>query len=231
VKAPHVGAEEEKSTMYVDPSRVALALRYAELATRSAAEREPATDDLRVFLAALWADATSAGRTRYSAALARAPGSIPWSAMQVPASPASALPGVPVLRGPAAVELLLGQEDPDDEGVPAYRLRAGNAEAEAVLAALYSWDTEALEMSAAPQGWRLGADEGDISEVSRSPQGAREPGTPEPETPEQETPEQSPSGQREGRGAERAEPTGAAWKLGAVAAGFLALGFAAWKWG
>ena len=38
---------------YVDPSRVQMALRFAELAGRPPAERAAATEDLKVFLAAL----------------------------------------------------------------------------------------------------------------------------------------------------------------------------------
>ena len=216
---------------YVDPSRVQFALRFAELATRSPAEREPATDDLRVFLAALWADATGAGRTRYSAAMGRVPGAAPWSAMVVPMSPPPALPGEAVRRGPAVVELLLGQEDPDDEGVPGYRLRAGDAKAEQVLSALYGWDTEVLSDAAASSGWRLQEDEsGNVAGVSRSPQ--QEPAEePAADADAGEGEALPPPPQDTESDAPGVESSGSVWKYGAVAAGFAALGFVAWKWG
>ena len=94
---------------YVDPSRVQLALRYAELAERSPAEREPATEDLKVFLAALWADATAAARNRYAVAAARPSVPPPWAAVARPPNP-----GELIMRGPAVVELLLGQVAHDE---------------------------------------------------------------------------------------------------------------------
>ena len=218
---------------YVDPSRVQLALRYAELAERSPAEREPATEDLKVFLAALWADATAAARNRYVVAAARPSVPPPWAAVTRPPNPEELS-----VRGPAVVELLLGHGDPDDEGVPGYRLVAGDPHAEVVLAALREWDTEELARVAEPAGWRLGEPEGAASEdapadgVSESQNGsgqgkaenAPSGGVSEP----QGAPEEGAGGVGQ---ATPEQPTGALWKLGAVAAGFGALVFVARKWG
>ena len=218
---------------YVDPSRVQLALRYAELAERSPAEREPATEDLKVFLAALWADATAAARNRYVVAAARPSVPPPWAAVTRPPNPEELS-----VRGPAVVELLLGHGDPDDEGVPGYRLVAGDPDAEVVLAALREWDTEELARVAEPAGWRLGEPEGAASEdapadgVSESQNGsgqgkaenAPSGGVSEP----QGAPEEGAGGVGQ---ATPEQPTGALWKLGVVAAGFGALVFVARKWG
>ena len=218
---------------YVDPSRVQLALRYAELAERSPAEREPATEDLKVFLAALWADATAAARNRYVVAAARPSVPPPWAAVTRPPNPEELS-----VRGPAVVELLLGHGDPDDEGVPGYRLVAGDPHAEVVLAALREWDTEELARVAEPAGWRLGEPEGAASEdapadgVSESQSGsgqgkaenAPSGGVSEP----QGAPEEGAGGVGQ---ATPEQPTGALWKLGVVAAGFGALVFVARKWG
>jgi hypothetical protein len=210
---------------YVDPSRVQLALRFADLAERSPAEREPSTGDLQIFLAGVWADATGGARTRYSAALARVGGALPWSAVRLPVEPG---PGTPALRGPAVVELLVGHEDPDDEGVPRFRLRAGDPRAEAVLAAMYAWDVDTLERAAAPAGWRLDTDMSGNTGVLRGSGGAN--GEVEDDEPvsdgDADIGSQMPDGD-----ASATKSSGAAWKLGAVAAGFAALGFAAWKWG
>ena len=214
---------------YVDPSRVQLALRYAELAERSPAEREPATEDLKVFLAALWADATAAARNRYVVAAARPSVPPPWAAVARPSNL-----GELSMRGPAVVELLLGHGDPDDEGVPGYRLVAGDPDAEVVLAALREWDTEELARVAEPAGWRLGAasEDAPADGVSESQNGsgqgkaenAPSGGVSEP----QGAPEEGAGGVGQ---ATPEQPTGALWKLGVVAAGFGALVFVARKWG
>ena len=142
------------------------------------------------------------------------------------------------MRGPAVVELLLGHGDPDDEGVPGYRLVAGDPHAEVVLAALREWDTDELARVAEPAGWRLGEPEGAASEdapadgVSKSQSGsgqgkaenAPSGGVSEP----QGAPEEGAGGVGQ---ATPEQPTGALWKLGVVAAGFGALVFVARKWG
>lgn len=102
--------------MYVDPSRVQMAIRFARIAAGSAVEREAATDDLRVFLDALWADATAEGRARYMTAAARVPGGLPWAAVMVPDGPGPRIGDDPVLSGPAVVELIVGQADPRRRG-------------------------------------------------------------------------------------------------------------------
>jgi hypothetical protein len=218
---------------YVDPSRVQLALRYAELAERSPVEWEPATEDLKVFLAVLWADATSAARNRYAVAAARPSVPPPWAAVTRPVDPGE-LP----MRGPAVVELLLGHADPDDEGVPGYRLVAGDPHAEVVLAALREWDTEELARVAEPAGWRLGepadaasedAPADDVSESQEVPDEGKAEDVPSDGPSEAQ---EAPQGDAGGEGQSTPEePTGALWKLGAVAAGFGALVFVARKWG
>ena len=218
---------------YVDPSRVQMALRYAELAERSPAEREPATEDLRVFLATLWADATARARARYSAAAARSGGALPWAAMTSANSQASpvqaemSLPGEPVLRGPAVVELLVGQEDPEDEGVPGYRLSIGEPRAEAITAALYGWRIDLLRRTAEPSGWRLEATE-ETEEVGDA-RGAEPTEDLEPEV--EEAPEEVPEESEAGDEVEAPEGSSEAWKVGALLGGFAALGFVAWRWG
>ena len=143
--------------MYVDPSRVQMAIRFARIAAGSAVEREAATDDLRVFLDALWADATAEGRSRYMTAAARAPGGLPWAAVILPDGPGMAVGGMPALAGPAVVELIVGQADPDDEGVAGFRLSDGDSRATRLIEALYSWDLAPVERAASGGGWRLEA--------------------------------------------------------------------------
>ena len=146
--------------MYVDPSRVEMALRYAALAVRSPDERTAKNVEVAIFIASLWADATNAARTRYTAAVERQPGSLPWSALTKPSLAAAAIKaGAPTLRGPAVVLLLLGQADPEDEGVEGYRLIAGEPRAAAIIQALFAWDVPLLSRTADPSGWRLDAAE------------------------------------------------------------------------
>ena len=209
---------------YVDPSRVQMALRFAELAGRPPAERAAATEDLKVFLAALWADATPAARTRYATAAGRDGGPLPWAAVMLPAAPSQTDP----LRGPAVVELLVGHADPDDEGVPGYRLVLGQPRADAVVDALYGWDTWVLRTAADPAGWRLGGGEDtptdatdeDVGDVGESPAPPADEPPEEAEVVEEATPVES-----------LEEDGSGVWKVGAVAAGFALVGFAAWRWG
>jgi len=149
--------------MYVDPSRVEMALRYAALAIRPPAERAAKNVEVTLFIASLWADATNAARTRYKAAAALQ-GSLPWSALTKPTPVAAAMQaggkvgsGLPTLQGPAVALLLLGQKDPEDEGVEGYRLIMGEPRATAIIQALYAWDVPLLSRTADPSGWRLDA--------------------------------------------------------------------------
>ena len=148
--------------MYVDPSRVEMALRYAALAMRPAAEKSAKNVEVTLFIASVWADASPAARTKYKAALASQPGSLPWSALTKPAKVMAVQAGpkkmgaiTPTLRGPAVVLLLLGQADPEDEGVESYRLIAGDPRANAIIEALYEWDVPLLTRTATPAGWNL----------------------------------------------------------------------------
>ena len=215
--------------MYVDPSRVQMAIRFARIAAGSAVEREGAVDDLRVFLDALWADATAEGRSRYMTAAARAPGGLPWAAVILPDGPGMAVGGMPALAGPAVVELIVGQADPDDEGVAGYRLASGDPRAEAIVDALFGWDTPQIERTAASAGWRLEAVE-ELGEM-RAVRGAEdvEPGVVDEGV---ELPGEG--------GAAIEAPTipgdWSSWKRVAlvsagVLGGFAALGWAARRWG
>lgn len=151
--------------MYVDPSRVEMALRYAALAMRPPAERAAQNVEVTLFIASLWAEATNTARTRYQAAVALQPGSLPWSALTKPPPVAAFQAGgkigslTPTVRGPAVALLLLGQVDPEDEGVESYRLIAGEPRATAIIKALQAWDVPLLSRTADPSGWNLDAAE------------------------------------------------------------------------
>jgi len=148
--------------MYVDPSRVEMALHYAALALRPPAEKSAKNVEVTLFIASLWADATPAARTKYKATVATQAGALPWSAltkptqvMAVQAGPGKIGALAPTLRGPAVVLLILGQADPEDEGVDGFRLIAGEPRADAIIAALYEWDVPLLTRTATPAGWNL----------------------------------------------------------------------------
>ena len=215
--------------MYVDPSRVEMALRYAAIAVRPAAERTAKNVEVTLFLASLWADATPAARTRYQAAVAGHPGPLPWSALTKPAEVGGVKAGqdkilAPTLRGPAVVLLILGQEDPEDEGVDGYRLIAGEPRADAILAALYQWDVPLLTRTAAPSGWNLEGAEEPVDEGADDdgPQVDPEGGADvDVDAPAQDEP------------ATTTGPTRRKKQLVAagVAAGFALLGVAAWRLG
>jgi hypothetical protein len=82
---------------------------------------------------------------------------MPWSAITAP----------PGARGgpsaaPAALELILGQADPDDEGVPAYRVDPKSDQGARALEALQAWDRATMEAIGAPAGWHLEALDRDV---------------------------------------------------------------------
>ncbi len=137
--------------MYVDPSRVALLVTYAELAeSGSEAELEAREAEVRLFVESAWAAASAEGRRRFMDAAGEASGAMPWAAVMVPEN-ADELD----LRGPAALELILGQEDLGDEGVGSYRLDTEGDEGREALAALKAWDLAVLRVIAAPAGWQV----------------------------------------------------------------------------
>jgi len=209
---------------YVDPARVRMALRYAELAKGSPVDREMTTEDLTVFLASLWADATAQGRALYTAAVGRTSADLPWAAVTQPDEPGT------LLHGPAVVELLIGQSDPGDEGVPDHRLMIGDPDAEQVVDALYSWSVDLLRRRAVPAGWRMGA-EPRVIRVSRG-SAPKEELDPEPEggqSPEEG--EQPPEPELAPEPAPPKDTAGTPWKIGALAAGFAVAGLAVWRWG
>jgi hypothetical protein len=217
--------------MYVDPARVEIALRYAELAVLTPAERAKKNVEVTLFVASLWADATAAARMRYQAAVALHPTSLPWSAlMKTPPVAAAVQAGgkigslTPTLMGPPVVHLLLGQTDPEDEGVEGYRLIAGEPRATAIIKALYAWDVPLLRRTADPSGWRLDA----VAEPPAQPvdDGAED----DPEGGAEDAPVDQP--------ADVPEPTAVSLTsrqkgvaVAGVAAGFALLGLAAWRLG
>jgi len=219
--------------MYVDPSRVEMALRYETLATHSPARRAKDNVEVLVFLASLWADATNEARTHYKAALERQTGSLPWAAFTKPAAATGrqvsreggARPRI--MRGPPIASLLLGQEDPEDEGVEGYRLIDGQPRATAIIDALYAWDVPLLTRMAKSSGWRL-------EEVDEPDEG-------ESRGEDEETPELAPEGPVNAPVDEPGEeqaPTSTAPSrrqkgvvAAGVAAGFALVGLAAWRLG
>ena len=233
--------------MYVDPSKVEMALRYAGLAGSPTAVL--LTEDVEVFLRALRADATARGLSRYKAVLANQPGSLPWSAFSRPALPIPGSDGLPELSGPAVVELLAGQVDPEDEGLSDFRLPKGNARAKAILNALYSFDEDFLLSMSSPAGWRLqAADEPGELGVDRTGEDmGPEPGPKvEPDAGEDPSPtgdEQPPASEEPPPASEEPAPASEpaprvtpsksrqAVAVAGVAAGFVVLGIAAWRLG
>ncbi|MBK8259969.1 MAG: hypothetical protein IPK80_01365 [Nannocystis sp.] len=118
--------------MYIDPSRVDMLARYsARLAAATPEQLSALEGEVRLFIATLWTEATPEARSRFLDAVRRVGPPMPWSAVV-------ARPGGP----PAAVELILGQVDPDDEGVPSYRLDPKSEQGERALEALAAWDPQ-----------------------------------------------------------------------------------------
>jgi len=212
-----------------------MALRYAALALRPQAERAAKNVEVALFVASLWSSATPSARTKYTAAVTSLDAALPWSAVTKPAQVAAlpAGPGkmgalTPILRGPPVVLLILGQADPEDEGVDGYRLIAGEPRAEAILGALYEWDVPLLTRTATASGWNLdGAEEPVVDD------GAEEPvddGAELPVDDEEMQVDDAPEGDQP------ASPTGLTQRqkgfaAAGVAAGFGLLGFAAWRLG
>lgn len=151
--------------MYVDPSRVQMLARYAaRVAEGSPEELAGLEGEVRLFIEAAWAEASAEARARFMDAVRRVGPPMPWAAVTVPhfvEAPAATGPqGRPTLRGPAALELLVGQADPEDEGVPGYRVDVQSAAGRRAFEALMSWEARTIEAIAAPAGWRLEAIEG-----------------------------------------------------------------------
>jgi hypothetical protein len=135
---------------------------------------------------------------------------------------------MPTLRGPAVVLLLLGQADPEDEGVEGYRLIVGEPRATAIVEALYAWDVPLLSRTADPSGWRLDAveepedqptdgaadDAADNAAPVDDPEGAAD-------VPDQQPP----------TGASELSPRQQGLAAAGVAAGFGLLGLVAWRLG
>ena len=157
--------------MYVDPSRVLLLAEYARLAEEGAeAELAAREDEVRLFLEVLWAAASADGRQRYMDRMRAAESPSPWTGVTVPDGGQG---------GPPAMALILGQEEPGDEGVEAFRLEADSGNGAAVVVALDAWDRRVVEAVAKPSGWRLEAldlverpdelddmDEGELGELA-----------------------------------------------------------------
>ncbi len=136
--------------MYIDPSRLPILARFVEVArSGSTPELAALRGDARVLLENLWAEAGAEARARYTTAIAAAPGEAPWSAFMLPEVP------TPTRGGPAAVELVLGQVDPEDEGVAAFRLVDTDPRVQAIVAGIRAWDTAMIERVVAPSAWRL----------------------------------------------------------------------------
>jgi len=137
--------------MYVDPSRMALLAAYAELAeSGSAAELGAREAEVRLFVESAWAAAPAEGRRRFMDAVGEASESMPWAAVMVLEDAEGR-----ALRGPAALELVLGQEDLGDEGVESYRIDPESGEGREALAAIRAWDLAVIREIAAPAGWRV----------------------------------------------------------------------------
>jgi len=129
--------------MYIDPSRVDMLARYsARLAAATPEQLGALEGEVRLFIEALWTEASAEARSRFLDAVRRVGPPMPWSALRV-------APG----GAPAALELILGQVDPDDEGVPSYRIDPKSEQGERALEALAAWDTQKLAALAAPGGW------------------------------------------------------------------------------
>ncbi len=219
--------------MYIDPSRVQMALRFASIAQQTAETRAAKNVDATLFIASVWTDATPSARTQYKATVASAPGALPWAALTKPPKVAAAIQqgkiGVemPEVQGPPIILLLLGQKDPEDEGVDSYRLVAGDPRADIIVEALRRWDTPLLSRTASPAGWNLEAADQPVDVgADKGPKDA--PGvSPEPEP----APEAQPSSESEAEAKEG--PTRGQKQLAAagIAAGFALLGFTAWRLG
>jgi hypothetical protein len=139
--------------MYIDPSRVDMLARYsARLAAATPEQLGALEGEVRLFIEALWTEASAEARSRFLDAVRRVGPPMPWSAITAP----------PGARGgpsaaPAALELILGQADPDDEGVPAYRVDPKSDQGARALEALQAWDRATLGAIGAPAGWHLEA--------------------------------------------------------------------------
>ena len=146
--------------MYVDPSRVEMLVAYSRLASGgSEAERGEREAEVRLFIESIWADASAEGRSRFMDAVRGSALSMPWAAVVEPASAAEGPTldpeGRPFLRGPAALELIVGQADPDDEGVATYRIDATTEAGKRAFEALMRWDLVVVSAIAASAGWHL----------------------------------------------------------------------------
>jgi len=219
--------------MYVDPSRVQMALRFASLAQQASETRAAKNVDATLFIASVWADATPSARTQYKASVASVSGALPWAALTKPPNITASMQHgkfgllTPDVQGPPVLLLILGQKDPEDEGVDSYRLIAGDPRADIIVEALRRWDVPLLTRTASPAGWNLdaadqpvdvGADKGPKDAPGESPEPA-----PEPEAQPSSAPEVD-SGEGPTRGQKQLAAAG-------IAAGFALLGFTAWRLG
>ncbi|MBK8266533.1 MAG: hypothetical protein IPK80_35060 [Nannocystis sp.] len=119
-----------------------LARYSARLAAATPEQLGALEGEVRLFIEALWTEASAEARSRFLDAVRRVGPPMPWSALRV-------APG----GAPAALELILGQVDPDDEGVPGYRIDPKSEQGERALEALAAWDTQKLTALATPGGW------------------------------------------------------------------------------
>jgi hypothetical protein len=138
--------------MYVDPSRVQQLARYSARAAEGSSEALAALEgEVRLFIEVLWSEADTEARERFMEAVRKVGPPMPWAAVMVPPPSTDGSQ----VRAPAAVELLLGQADPDDEGVPAYRLDPESAAGRRVRELLLGWQAAGLTASATTAGWRV----------------------------------------------------------------------------
>jgi hypothetical protein len=168
--------------MYIDPSRVDMLARYsARLAAATPEQLGALEGEVRLFIEALWTEASAEARARFLDAVRRVGPPMPWSAITAP----------PGARGgpsaaPAALELILGQADPDDEGVPAYRVDPKSDQGARALEALQAWDRATMEAIGAPAGWHLealdreSAPDGAAPTTAEADTNTLEPSTPAP---------------------------------------------------
>ncbi|MCA9634921.1 MAG: hypothetical protein KC420_02695 [Myxococcales bacterium] len=127
---------------------------YSRLASGgSEAERGEREAEVRLFVESIWADASAEGRSRFMDAVRGSALSMPWAAVVESASGAQEPTVDP--RGPAALELIVGQADPDDEGVATYRIDATTEAGKRAFEALMRWDLVVVSAIAASAGWHL----------------------------------------------------------------------------
>jgi hypothetical protein len=132
--------------MYIDPSRVDMLARYsARLAAATPEQLGALEGEVRLFIEALWTEASAEAR---SALPRRRPPRRPPHALVGHRAPPGARGGPSA--APAALELILGQADPDDEGVPAYRVDPKSEQGARALEALQAWDRKQPWKPSAP---------------------------------------------------------------------------------